>query len=63
MVSVRLSKRRILWFMVGDNMSVIVVAMVMLRALKVGPGQIELIAIMYTKTLAVYSMHSNLGFV
>ena len=56
-------KRTISWVMVGDNMSVIVVAMVMLHALTVGPGQMELMALMYAKTLAVYSMHSNLGFV
>ena len=44
-------------------MSVIALAMVMLHALTVGPGQMELMALMYAKTLAVYSMHSNLRFV
>ena len=39
-------KRTIVWVMVSDNMSVIVVATVMLHALTVGPGQMELMAIM-----------------
>lgn len=56
-------KRTISWVMVGDNMSVIALAMVMLHALTVGPGQMELMALMYAKTLAVYSMHRNLRFV
>ena len=51
MVLVRLDKRTILWVLVGENTSVIVVATVMLCTLKMGPGQIELMAIMYAKTL------------